>query len=327
MGEEQTCVVQDKMEEETLEKENNVYYNLRILLMTRSGSALSLTLSAVVLPVKSTMCEFRDALQRTPLVDPKYDAFLENWAKFSYLSKRDIYGKIRKLHDDVTLQRLLRDEMRMPGTVTFCLEQCRNPRYSKNREYQYSLNWIPDSNFSSSRLESSKEGKRSDPEEPEKHETQNVSHDAESESVSEKTAVSKITVTESETISTPSAAAKDCMSSTVVLEEASHSDASSLVFSREGGNHAVSSVNQSLPPPRSVCYAPQGNGAYVIDGCTSAAYSPQASATGYPSYYYQPVAAPVVAPIGTSYYPTVQAQYAYPSGMAPPMYTANYYMA
>jgi len=79
MGEERACVVQEKMEEEILEKKNNLYNNLRILLMTRSGSGLSLTLSAVVLPVKSTMSEFRDALQRTPLVDPKYDAFLENF--------------------------------------------------------------------------------------------------------------------------------------------------------------------------------------------------------------------------------------------------------
>uniref|UniRef100_A0A7S2Z8U3 Uncharacterized protein n=1 Tax=Rhodosorus marinus TaxID=101924 RepID=A0A7S2Z8U3_9RHOD len=311
MGEEQACMIQEKMDEEILEKESNVYYNLRILLMTRSGSALSLTLSAVVLPVKSTMWEFRDALQRTPLVDPKYDAFLENWAKFSYLSKRDIYGKIRKLQDDVTLQRLLRDEMRMPGTVTFCLEQCRNPRYSKDREYQYSLNWIPDSNFSSSRFESSKEEKRSESEEPEKHELQpqNVSHEVDSENVSEKTTISKVTVTESETISTPTAAAKDCISSTVVLEDASQSGASSLAFSREGGHHAVSSVNQSVAPPRSVCYAPHANGAYVIDGCPTAAYSPQASATGPQSYYYPPVAASMVSPIGTSYYPTVQAQY------------------
>jgi len=217
----------------------------------------------------------------------------------------------------------------MPGTVTFCLEQCRNPRYSKDREYQYSLNWIPDSNFSSSVFEGRKEWNRNKSDEPEKREMQprNDSQDVESETVSEKTAISKVTVTESETISTPRAAAEDCISSTVVLEEASQPDASGLVFSREGGNLGVPSVNQAIPPPRSMSYAQQGNGAYVIDGCTSAAYSPQASTPGYQSYFYQPVAPPMGAPIGTSYYPTVQAQYVYPSGMAPALYPAQYYLA
>mmetsp|Transcript_1570 Transcript_1570/g.2814 ORF Transcript_1570/g.2814 Transcript_1570/m.2814 type:complete len:176 (-) Transcript_1570:1060-1587(-) len=123
-----------KIETSPIRREYKIVPDLQIQLMLRSGKTQALVLSCVLLPIYPTVSEFRLALMQTPLANPEYDAFLQKWARIFYISSRDTYQKKRRLDNDATLAVLIRDELRVPGTVTFCVEQCRNPKFSQKQK-------------------------------------------------------------------------------------------------------------------------------------------------------------------------------------------------
>mmetsp|Transcript_5461 Transcript_5461/g.11502 ORF Transcript_5461/g.11502 Transcript_5461/m.11502 type:complete len:155 (-) Transcript_5461:376-840(-) len=114
-------------------REMHLLARVKVCLFLRTGATVDIELHSVKLPFSPTVSELRLALLQTELASGKYDAFLQKWARISYVSTRDVHKKIRRLDSDSTLSVLIRDELREPGTVTFCVEQCRNPRFSKKQ--------------------------------------------------------------------------------------------------------------------------------------------------------------------------------------------------
>ena len=109
--------------------------NVRILLSKRDGSSQLITIAELTLRANPSVSEFRLALAQTCLSDPENDAFLQKWARILYCEESDIAFPERhlKLDNDSLLSKLVQTQARDASAVVFCVQQCRNPRFSNRR--------------------------------------------------------------------------------------------------------------------------------------------------------------------------------------------------